>query len=154
MTLIEKLSERFTVTDLCRVFGMNRGRYYDYLKQRDRVDPDRERLKFGAIQLHTQSRRSMGARSLSAALKVRGEQVGRFLAGRLMAEAGLQSCQRRPRPYRHSVVQSRFAENLLDRQFEVSAPNQVRLHSYNEYRTPVDQEKNGGVASITVSGIS
>ncbi|WP_431191782.1 IS3 family transposase [Pseudomonas syringae] len=133
---------------------MNRSRYYDYLKQRDRVDPDRERLKVEAIQLHTQSRRSMGARSLSAALKARGEQVGRFLAGRLMAEAGLQSCQRRPRPYRHSVVQSRFAENLLERQFEVSAPNQVRLHSYNEYRTPVDQEKNGGVASITVSGIS
>ncbi|WP_440805184.1 IS3 family transposase [Pseudomonas syringae] len=125
VTLIEKLSERFTVIDLCRVFGMNRSRYYDYLKQRDRVDPDRERLKFEAIQLHTQSRRSMGARSLSAALKARGEQVGRFLAGRLMAEAGLQSCQRRPRPYRHSVVQSRFAENLLERQFEVSAPNQV-----------------------------
>lgn len=117
--------EHFPVASLCNVFGVNRSRYYDYLKRRHRADPARCQLKELATQLHTQSRGSMGARSLSKALKTKSHPVGRFLAGRLMSEAGLSSHQRRPRPYRHSVVQSRFAENLLKRQFNVARPNQV-----------------------------
>lgn len=117
--------EHFPVANLCSVFGINRSRYYDHLKRRDQVDPAREQLKYQVIQLHAQSRGSMGARTLSAALKAQSQPVGRFLAGRLMSEAGLCSRQRRPSPYRHSVVQSKFAENLLKRQFEVAGPNQV-----------------------------
>lgn len=110
---------------LCSVFGVNRSRYYDYLKQKERTDPTRNQLKELATELHAQSRGSMEARGLSKALTAQSLPVGRFLAGRLMSEASLQSHQRRPRPYRHSVVQSRFAENLLGRQFKVARPNQV-----------------------------
>lgn len=96
------------MANLCSVFGINRSRYYDHLKRRDQVDPAREQLKYQVIQLHAQSRGSMGARTLSAALKAQNQPVGRFLAGRLMSEAGLCSRQRRPSPYRHSVVQSKY----------------------------------------------
>lgn len=123
--MIDALSERFTVTDLCSVFGVSRSGYYEHLKRRNCPDPDRQRLKMLATGLHTESRGSMGARVLSAALKAQGEQVGRFLAGRLMAEADLRSIQRRPNPYRLATVEARFAPNLLERQFEVSAPNRV-----------------------------
>ena len=113
------------MTDLCRVFGINRSSFYDSLKQRDRLDPERDSLRARAIELHAQSRSSMGARSLAAALTVPGQVVGRFKAGRLMKEAALQSLQRRRHRYKPCKEEARYAPNHLNRQFTVSAPNQV-----------------------------
>lgn len=41
--------ERFNVTDLCRVFGVSRSSFYDSLKQRDQLNPERDRLKSQAV---------------------------------------------------------------------------------------------------------
>lgn len=123
--MIDELSGRFNVTDLCRVFGINRSSFYDSLKQRDRLNPERDRLKAQAVQLHAQSRSSMGARALSAALTVLGQAVGRFKAGQLMKEAALKSQQRRRHHYKPCKAEARYAPNHLDRQFTVPAANQV-----------------------------
>ncbi|WP_010487445.1 DDE-type integrase/transposase/recombinase [Pseudomonas sp. S9] len=53
------------------------------------------------------------------------EQVGRFLARRLMKEARLFSSQCRKHRYRKADGESAIAANILDRQFTVSGPNQV-----------------------------
>ncbi|NMY53482.1 IS3 family transposase [Pseudomonas sp. WS 5011] len=75
-----------------------------------------------ATEFHQQSRGSAGARTLSAALRVQGVAVGRFLAGRLMKEARLFSSQCRKHRYRKADGESAIAANELDRQFADSTP--------------------------------
>lgn len=113
------------MAELCEAFGGCRSSYYYRRQCEARADPARERLKARVIELHQASRGAAGARSLSAALKREGESVGRYKAGRLMAEAGVTS--NRPRAHRHPKAdgEGAVAPNHLNRAFEPSAPNQV-----------------------------
>ena len=125
VSLIEALGERYPRAELCRVFGVHRSSVYDACKRRRHVDHRRIALRQLATEFHQQSRGSAGARTLSAALRVQGVAVGRFLAGRLMKEARLFSSQCRKHRYRKADGESAIAANELDRQFTVSRPNQV-----------------------------
>ncbi len=77
------------------------------------------------MQLHAESRESAGARMISQCLKAQQFKVGRYLAGRLMAEANLASRQRRRHQYRSRGVEAFVAPNLLARNFEPAATNLV-----------------------------
>ena len=89
------------------------------------VDPERERLKARIVELHTASRRAAGARTLSAALRAEGESVGRYKTARLMAEAGVESKQRRRHRYRQMESESIIAPNHLNREFTAQRPDEV-----------------------------
>lgn len=104
---------------------MNRSSLYAERQSRKKESLQRDLLRQRAMTLHAQSRRSAGARSLSAALRKEGFKVGRFLAGRLMQEAGLFSTQHRRHKYRQADGESVIATNKLNRQFTASKPNQV-----------------------------
>ncbi len=104
---------------------MHRSSFYDASKRRRRVNHRRIELRQRASELHAQSRGSAGARTLSAALRMQGEVVGRFLAGRLMKEARLFSSQYRKHRYRKAEGESAVAPNTLNREFNVSGPNQI-----------------------------
>ncbi|MCV2225378.1 IS3 family transposase [Pseudomonas sp. C98] len=123
--LVEELSEQYSRSELCGVFGINRSSYYERLKQRTKVDVERDRLKIKAAELHEQSRGSMGARSLAKALCNEKESVGRYMARSLMREIGLKSQQRRRHRYKPSGAEAQYAPNHLERKFNVEAPNQV-----------------------------
>ena len=76
--------------------------------------------------LHKKSRKSYGTRRMSQKLKYMGYKVGRFLVRRLMKEHGIECKQRR----RYKVTTKSahtlpVAENKLNRNFSVSAPNKV-----------------------------
>ncbi|KWV78192.1 Integrase core domain protein [Pseudomonas fluorescens] len=62
---------------------------------------------------------------ISQHLKAQQIKVGRHLAGKLMAEANLASRQRRRHQYRSRGVEAFVAKNLLERNFEPAAINQV-----------------------------
>lgn len=111
--------------EMCQVFEINRSSFYYQTKRANTVDPERERLKARVIELHKASRGSAGARTLSAALSNEGESVGRFKAASLMAEAGIESQQRRKHRYRQSDNESAIAPNHLNRAFRVQHPNEV-----------------------------
>ena len=119
------MGERYPRAELCRVFGVHRSSVYDTCNRPHHVDHRRIALRQLATEFHLQSRGSAGARTLSAALRVQGVAVGRFLAGRLMKEARLFSSQCRKHRYRKADGESAIAANTLDRQFTVSGPNQV-----------------------------
>jgi putative transposase len=123
--LISELREHYPVDEMCEVFEINRSSYYYQTKRANTVDIERERLKARAIELHTASRGAAGARTLSATLTAEGESVGRFKAASLMAEAGIESQQRRKHRYRHSDSESAIAPNHLNRAFTVQRPNAV-----------------------------
>jgi putative transposase len=112
---------------MCSTLEVSRSGLYDWLG-RDESNRDREDLRLLVLirEEHEKSRATYGAPRIHAALKKRGELCGLHRVERLMQEAGIRSKMRRkfvrttnsnhPHP---------IAPNLLDRQFAVSAANQV-----------------------------
>lgn len=78
-----------------------------------------------AIDIHSDSRGSAGARTIAGQLNQLGENVGRYKAASLMRDAGLSSSQPRKHRYKVANDESKIAPNLLKRQFNVEAINQV-----------------------------
>jgi len=99
--------------------------YYYRINHKDRVDPERARLKQQAIKIHTASRGAAGARTLAGQLTQQGEKVGRYKAASLMREANIRSKQPHKHTYKIAEAESRIAPNVVQRQFKVDAPNTV-----------------------------
>ncbi|WP_256681421.1 IS3 family transposase [Pseudomonas sp. R2-7-07] len=110
---------------LCSALNVSRSALYDWLKRRSEPNTKRDALRAKVVQLHDESRGSAGARMISQHLKAQQIKVGRHLAGKLMAEANLASRQRRRHQYRSRGVEAFVAKNLLERNFEPTAINQV-----------------------------
>lgn len=119
----------FPVTVLCRVMRVSRSGFYDYLKrfrQGAAPDPDGERLKSQMRTIFMVSRASYGSRRMMKQLSADGFILGRFKTRRLMRDLGLTA--KAPRRYR-VTTDSRHAfataPNILDRRFDVPAPDTV-----------------------------
>ena len=123
--MIAELRELYPTAMVCRLFGVSRSSFYEWVERRERPDVQREALKAHVVRLHAQSRQSMGSRMISQHLKAQNIPVGRSLAATLMKEANLVSKQRRPHPFRSKGVADFVAPNLLKRDFTPAAINQV-----------------------------
>ena len=110
---------------MCQLFDICPSSYYYRVKNKNKVDPERERLTQRAIEIHEASRGAAGARTISGQLKQQGEHVGRYKAASIMREADIQSKQTRKHKYKIAEEESKIAPNLLNRQFKVKAPNKV-----------------------------
>ena len=124
--MIQDLSrEHGKVKPMCKLFNISTSSYYYRINHKDIVDPERERLKQQAIDIHTTSRGAAGARTIAGQLTQQGEKVGRYKAGSLMKEANISSKQPHKHKYKIAEDESRIAPNLLKREFTVAAPNTV-----------------------------
>ncbi len=110
---------------LCQLFGIHTSSYYYRINHKDREDPERERLKQQAIDIHTASRGAAGARTIAGQLTQQGEKVGRYKAASLMKEARISSKQPRQHNYKVAEDEPKIAPHLLQRAFTVEAPNRV-----------------------------
>jgi putative transposase len=110
---------------LLSVFDLSRSSYSYHREQLTVVDVERERIKAKVIAMHNESRCAAGARTISGQLKQEGEQVGRYKAVRLMAEAGLVSKQQKRHRYKAAKDESIIAPNHLAREFNVTKANEV-----------------------------
>ncbi len=112
---------------LCRLLGVSRGGFYDYLRRREREpDPERQEKLACVRRLSEASDHTYGSRRLAKGLWALGYPVGRYQARGLMREAGIWVRYRR----RYRVTtDSRHAHpvfpNRLARDFQVTAPNWV-----------------------------
>lgn len=108
---------------MCRVLHASRSGYYDWAR-RERMDLARG-LQVEAVKaLHRAKRGRLGTRRMARELRKQGHMVGRHRTRSLMQEAGV-VCQQRRRfkattDSRHAHA---IAPNLLQRNFEVDAPN-------------------------------
>jgi len=75
------------------VFGVHRSSYKYWVKSPEKPDGKRAVLRSQVLELHNISHGSAGARSIAIMATLRGFRMGRWLAGRLMKELGLVSCQ-------------------------------------------------------------
>lgn len=111
---------------MLRTLDVRRGSYRYQCTRAREFAPERERLKAKVIAIHATSRGAAGSRVIAAQLAQEGETIGRYKVRRLMKEAGIVSKQPNKR-HRYKVANkaSTIADNVLNRQFDVTAPNQV-----------------------------
>jgi transposase InsO family protein len=111
---------------LCRVLGVSRAGYYAWRARgpSERESEDAELVKRIRV-VHADNRGVYGSPRVHRELRAQGELVGRHRIARLMRETGLRAVP--SRKYHPSTTDSShplpIAPNVLERQFEVPAPN-------------------------------
>lgn len=110
---------------MCKVLEVTRSAYYRYLhKPKNNVDQN-VKLIVELKALHKISKQSYGSRRMTKALMDKGYSIGRFKVRGLMRQNGI-SCKQRRRytvttQSKHELV---VANNLLNREFNVTRPNE------------------------------
>ena len=119
---------RWSVSMLCAVLEVSSSGFYAYLRRQAHRQVDEEEVTLVARvkAIAARSGSSYGSRRMAKQLQDEGYAVGRYKARRLMQQAGV-SVRRAKR--RTVTTDSRhpfaIAPNLLDRQFDVEAPNRT-----------------------------
>lgn len=116
----------FPVAALCRLLGVTRQGYYAYAGRPPSPRLEREvALQQSVQQVHAESRGTYGSPRVLAALRQRGERVGKRRVERALRSMGLRG--RSPRRWR-STTRANPAHpvvgNTLDRDFTASRPNE------------------------------
>ena len=91
------------------------------------LTPDQRKIKELALvkTIFNESAGSAGARTIATIATGRDHPLSRYRAGRLMKVCQLVSCQQPKHAYKHAKQEHVAIPNHLDRQFDVSKPNQV-----------------------------
>ena len=77
-------------------------------------------------QIFNDSKHSAGARSIAAILmNEHNIKLSRYMVGKLISSMGLKSCQLKTHKYKHADEAHKTHNNILNRDFSPSAPNQV-----------------------------
>lgn len=113
---------------MCRLLGVTRNGYYSYCKRRNTTQPDPEHQEMleAVKEIAKASDNSYGTRRMKRALNALGYPVSRQKARKLMREAGITVRHRKKyKVTTNSNHQQPLFENVLDRQFSVSGPDQA-----------------------------
>lgn len=117
----------FPVAFACRVLGVSRSGYYQWLKEptSNRCRSD-ERLATTIRDIHAEHKGRYGSPRIHQELRARGERVGRKRVARLMTNQGLRG--RAPKRFRRTTDSRHdhpIAPNILARNFTAEEPNQA-----------------------------
>ncbi|WP_085985636.1 IS3 family transposase [Pseudomonas luteola] len=123
--LIDQFRAEEAVDLLCSVFEVPRSCYYAHCRKRRSPDVERLVLRSRVNELFTQSRSAAGSRSIMFMMREDGIEIGRFKVRKLMSEMKLISKQPGSHAYKKTTVERPDIPNVLDREFTVSAPNEV-----------------------------
>jgi len=107
------------------VFEINRSSYYAHRLRRRTPDVERLRLRSRVSELFSQSRSAAASRSILSLMRDDGEPLGRFKVRSLMRKLDLVSKQPGSHTYKRATVERLDIPNILNREFDVPAPNQV-----------------------------
>lgn len=114
----------------CRVLGVSASGFYDHLnRQPGPRQQRREQLAKRVAQIHTDSRGVYGSPRVFKQMKDEGETVGRKTVESIMRDDGLRGkCPRKRKPRTtDSAHDHPVADNVIERDFAASAPNQKWL---------------------------
>jgi len=118
---------RWPVVHQCRLLGVKRSTYYDWRDRPCKVIPPEElALRRRMKELFRASRDSLGSRTLMENLREEGFKIGRDRTRRLMKALNLKVKQK----HKYKVTTDSkhhlpVAENVLNRQFSPTGPNQA-----------------------------
>ena len=123
--MVGQLSEHESVELVCDVFEVPRSSYYEYKNRDTSIKPEEVKLRSKINELFTRSRGSAGSRTLVAMLSECGLPAGVFKVRRIMRDMQLVCKQPGPHAYKSATIERPDIPNLLNREFDVDAPNQV-----------------------------
>jgi putative transposase len=134
---IADAQSEYPVSRLCSILGVSVSGYYAW-KQCPQSQHAREdgHLKHAIAEAYTASKERYGSPRVHAELRDHGYRCSRKRVARLMREEGL--CARNKRRRLHTTRQDpshQKAENVLDQQFEATAPNQKWVADVTVFRT-------------------
>jgi len=112
---------------MCKVLEVSRSGYYSYLKSRKKTNGV-ELVELMALvkEIHRESKGAYGSRRMSRGLRERGYDIGRYRARTLMKMAGVSvKSKKRYKVTTDSRHGYPVAPNILNRQFDVAAPDRV-----------------------------
>ncbi|WP_353411427.1 IS3 family transposase, partial [Pseudoteredinibacter isoporae] len=124
-SLVDKLKESHAVTIICEVFGIHRSSYKYWSKRSRSLSPEQLELHCQIKAAFEESNGSAGARTIADIVTARGIDLSRYRANRLMKKLELVSSQLPGHKYKKASQEHIAVPNKLDRQFNVSKPNQV-----------------------------
>ena len=107
------------------MFGIHRSSYKYWRSSSKDISPERIKLLSLVREAHTASNGSAGARSVADIVSAQGTSLSRYRATRLMKQLGLVSCQLPKHAYKKADREHIEIPNHLDRQFQVTKPNQI-----------------------------
>lgn len=110
---------------LCKLFGIQRSSFRYWLAHPKRESLKRKALKLRVKEAHRLSGGSAGSRSIVGIFEEQGQRITRYLAGKLMREQGLVSCQMPAHRYKRAETEHPAVPNRLKREFSPERPNQV-----------------------------
>jgi transposase InsO family protein len=115
----------YPVALLCRCLKETRSGFYAWLRRGSKRELDDRQLLTLIREIFLENRRAYGSRRIYKDLRARGVRCSRTRVERLMREAGITPPRRRRfRKTTDSDHALPVAENLLNREFSSSAPNQ------------------------------
>ena len=124
---IAKRMNTYPVDRLCRLLGVKRNGFYRFMTIRQKRSNDNAKRKEMLEWLHKiakASNDSYGSRRMKKALNCLGYPVGRRYTQRLMKEAGIQvRYKKKYKVTTNSKHKLPVFDNVLNRQFDVDAPN-------------------------------
>ena len=122
---------------MCKVLGIARQSYYAWRKREpSQRQQENQQLLEEIKEIHEESRCTYGSPRIHRTLKARGHTVGRGRVARLMRENGIRAVQKRSsRRTTDSNHNFPVADNLLERDFSATRPNQVWLADITYVRT-------------------
>ena len=126
----------YSVAQLCRVLQVPPSSYYAWLHRGPSARAQANVALTEQIRaVHDRSRCTYGAPRVHAELRARGQRVSRKRVARLMRQAGLAG--RPPKRFRRTTVADPKvqAEDLVQRQFHASAPDQLWFGDITYIRT-------------------
>jgi len=128
---IERESEHFEITALCRVCDVSRSAFYDWLKKGEgpsQADVDEANLANVIYDIWKKSRRRYGVPRVTAALAKQGARVNDKRVARLMGQLGIEgiSGRRKMKTTRRDPAHVPAAD-LVERDFSAEAPDELWL---------------------------
>lgn len=95
------------------------------MKRKEHVCEERTELMDKVVAMHTESRGAAGTRTIAGQLTQEGNKIGRYKVRTIMQEANIRSKQPPKHKYKIATQEAKIAPNILNRAFNVDAPNTV-----------------------------
>ncbi|WXG51703.1 MAG: IS3 family transposase [Candidatus Sedimenticola sp. (ex Thyasira tokunagai)] len=123
--IVHRLQESYPVNRLCELFDVHRSSYRAWRARPAGPKPHEQYLRARIEAAHRMSNGSAGARTIAKLVTTEGLELSRYRVSRRMKILGLVSSQQPKHRYKKADQAHIAIPNLLDRQFDVKAPDQV-----------------------------
>ncbi len=136
LAALEQLQGKYSVHMLCEALKVPRGTFYNFILRNKRnntwYSKRQEELRIKIQEIYDESKQIFGAAKITAVLKEQGNRVSEKMVRNLMGDMGLISIRQDAKSIYDR--EQRKLKNHLNRQFNVSGPDEVWVSDVTYFR--------------------